>query len=144
VDTLKTFADAFAHRRGILMVATFNEGQEVGKRTKQWTVTPNDALPIAIAVICEQWTNGNEVLDTFVMVTTPPNALIARITDRTAILRREAWAAWLGETNRALADVKTLLQTFDDGGGWSMEPQELSRAARAAKPNPSSAQGSLF
>jgi len=43
---------------------------------------PNDGLPIAIAVICEQWTNGGEVLDTFVMLTTPPNALIARITDR--------------------------------------------------------------
>jgi hypothetical protein len=41
-DTLKTFADAFAHRRGILMVATFNEGEEVGKRTKQWTITSND------------------------------------------------------------------------------------------------------
>ena len=37
VDTLKTFADAFAYSRGILMVATFNEAEEVGKRTKQWT-----------------------------------------------------------------------------------------------------------
>jgi putative SOS response-associated peptidase YedK len=36
VDTLKTFADAFAYSRGILMVATFNEAEEVGKRTKQW------------------------------------------------------------------------------------------------------------
>jgi hypothetical protein len=34
---------------------TFNEGgEEVGKRTQQWTITPNDGLPIAIAVICER------------------------------------------------------------------------------------------
>src|SRR5215475_7662774 len=62
VDTLKTFAEAFAHRRGLLMVATFNEGEEIGKRTQQWTITPSDGLPIAIAVICERWTNGSEVL----------------------------------------------------------------------------------
>jgi hypothetical protein len=46
------------------MVATFNEGGEVDKRTKQWTIAPNDGLPIAIAVTCEQWTNGADVLIT--------------------------------------------------------------------------------
>jgi putative SOS response-associated peptidase YedK len=51
------------------------------------------------------------------MVTTPPNALIARITDRMpAILPREAWTAWLGETDASLLDVKALLRTFEDGG----------------------------
>jgi putative SOS response-associated peptidase YedK len=97
VDTLKTFADAFAYSRGILMVATFNEAEEVGKRTKQWTITPNVHLPIAISVICERWTNGADALDTFVMATTPPYALIACITDRMlAIMVREAWAALFG------------------------------------------------
>jgi hypothetical protein len=39
-------------------------------------------LPVsrAGAVIFEEWNNGPETL-TFVMATTPPNALIARITD---------------------------------------------------------------
>ena len=62
----------------------------------QWTIMPNDRLPVAIAMNCEQWTNGADVLDTFVMVTTPPNSLIARITDRMpAILPREVWpTAW--------------------------------------------------
>jgi hypothetical protein len=34
------FAQAFHEARGILVVATFNEGEEVGKRTKQRTITP--------------------------------------------------------------------------------------------------------
>jgi putative SOS response-associated peptidase YedK len=127
------------------MVATFNEGEEVGKRTKQWTVTPNDGLPIAIAVICEQWTNGADVLDTFAMLTTPPNAQIARITDRMpAILPRETWATWLGETDASLADVKALLLTFEDGGNWTMEPQQPTRATRPPKPVRQKAQGELF
>jgi putative SOS response-associated peptidase YedK len=40
IDTLRTFAQAFQEARGILMVATFNEGEEVGSKTKQWVITP--------------------------------------------------------------------------------------------------------
>jgi putative SOS response-associated peptidase YedK len=89
IDTLRTFAQAFQEARGILMVATFNEGEEV---------TPKDRLLIAIAVICEKWTNGTDVLDTFVMATTPPNDFIARITDRMPpILPRFTWRLGWGK-----------------------------------------------
>jgi putative SOS response-associated peptidase YedK len=144
IDQRRTFAHAFVTSRGILMVRTFNEGEELPNgKTKQWVVTPNDGQPIAIAVIFEKWHNGPETLLTFVMVTVPPNPLIARITDRMpAILPREAWATWLGETDASLAEVKALLQTIEDGGSWTMEPQRPSRAPRL--PKPPSAQGSLF
>ncbi len=132
VERLPTFAQAFAQARGILMVDTFNEGEELPNgRTKQWVITPRDRQPIALAVICEQWTNGAETLETFVQVTVPANALIAKITDRMpAILPRETWPAWLGETHAAPADVKALLATFEDGGNWAMAPQ-----LPAAKPS---------
>lgn len=144
IDQRRTFAEAFASSRGILMVHTFNEGEELPNgKTKQWVITPNGGQPLAIAVIFEEWHNGPETLLTFVMVTTPPNALIARIIDRMpAILPREAWSAWLGETDASLADVKALLQTFEDGGSWTMEPQQPTRAIRPQKP--ASGQGSLF
>jgi len=113
------------------MVATLNEGEEINGKTKQWVITPNDRLPIAIAVICEQWTNGADVFDTFVMLTTPPNPLIARITDRMpAILPREAWATWLGETDAPLSDVKALPRTYEDGGNWIMTPQQERHRSR--------------
>jgi putative SOS response-associated peptidase YedK len=77
------------------------------------------------------------------MATTPPNALIARITDRMpAILPRETWGTWLGEIQAPLADVKELLRTYVDGGNWTMEPQQPSRPSRPSKP-PSS-QGRLL
>lgn len=129
VDRLRTFADAFANRRGILMVHTFNEGEELPNgRTKQWVVTPKDGQPIAIAVICEEWHNGAETLWTFVQVTTPANTLISRITDRMpAILLRETWPVWLGETGASLDEVKAVLCTYEDGGNWMMTEQAPSR-----------------
>ena len=143
IDTLRTFAQAFQEARGLLMVATFNEGEEVDGKTKQWVITPTDRMPIAIAVICEQWTNGTDALDTFVMATTTPNALIARITDRMpAILPRDTWPTWLGETEAATEDVKGLLRTYEDGGNWTMAPQQPSRAPRP--PKPSGSQGLLL
>ena len=133
VERLPTFAQSFAHARGILMVRTFNEGEELPSgKTKQWVITPSDGQPIAIAVICEQWVKGAQELDTFVMVTVPPNALIARITDRMpAILPRETWAAWLGEVPASGAEVKALLQTYDEGGTWIMTEQLPNRPPKA-------------
>ncbi|MFM9848915.1 MAG: SOS response-associated peptidase [Hyphomicrobiaceae bacterium] len=144
IDTLPTFKHAFAHARGILMVHTFNEGEELPNgKTKQWMITPNDGQPIAIAVICEEWRNGAETLMTFVQVTTPANVLISAITDRMpAILQRGTWPTWLGETDATFDEVKALLQTYEDGGNWTMVEQASNKRPLAPKPPP--AQSSLF
>jgi len=146
VDRLRTFANAFAHARGILMVHTFNEGEELPNgKTKQWVITPKDGQPIAIAVICEEWNNGTETLQTFIQVTTPANTLISRITDRMpAILPRETWPIWLGETNATPGEVKAVLQTFEDGGSWTMTEQAPSRPPRAPRQPKPKAQQELF
>lgn len=135
IDRLPTFANAFMHGRGILVVHTFNEGEELPNgKTKQWVITPKDGKPIAIAVICEKWTNGDEALDTFIQVTTSANALISKITDRMpAILRPEDWEVWLGEREGGPADVKMVLRTFEDGGNWTMTEQAHTKKAKTAK-----------
>lgn len=136
IDALPTFAKSFRERRGILMVETFNEGEELpGGTTKQWVIRPKDRKPIAIAVIFEEWINdadGNdERLLTFVQVTTPANALISRITDRMpAILPQTVWPMWLGESAAPLAEVKALLGTFEDGGNWEMTEQASAKRTR--------------
>jgi len=142
IDTRPTFAHAFAHHRGILLVRTFNEGEELESgKTKQWVITPKDRAPLAIAVICERWTNAAQSLWTFVMATVPPNPLIARITDRMpAMLQPEDWPLWLGECEAPLSEVKALLRTHDDAGAWDMAPQ-APPSSKAAK---SRAQGDLI
>lgn len=143
IDTRPTFAHAFETARGILQVATFNEGEELPSgKTKQWVISPKDGKPIAIAVICEAWTNGQESLLTFVQVTTPANRLISRITDRMpAILQKEDWPIWLGETDAPLTAVKALLRTYEDDGGWEMAEQASPKRARRTR---SAAQSDLF
>jgi putative SOS response-associated peptidase YedK len=146
IDSLPTFAEAFRHGRGILVVHTFNEGEELPNgKTKQWVITPKDGKPISIAVICEKWMNGGEMLDTFIQVTTPANAPIAKITDRMpAILRDEDWATWLGETDASQADVKAILRTIEDDGNWTMTEQESTRkASKSVKPKTDDGQAGL-
>ena len=143
IDQRPTFAEAFARRRGVLLTHTFNEGEELASgKTKQWTIRPRDGRPIAIAVIYEDWARVGadgveETLSTFVMATTPANALIAPITDRMpAILPPETWPIWLGETGASLEEVKTLLTTYDDEGGWEMAPQEPKPRSRSKPSRP--------
>lgn len=136
IDKLPTFADAFMNHRGILVVHTFNEGEELPNgKTKQWVITPKDGQPIAIAVICEKWTNGDETLNSFIQVTTPANALISKITDRMpAILQPEDWEVWLGERQGGPADIKAVLRTFEDDGGWTMSEQAPAKKPKSVEP----------
>jgi putative SOS response-associated peptidase YedK len=135
VDSKPRFCDAFGERRGILMVDTFNEGEEQPSgRNKQWTIRPKDRKAVGIAVIWEEW--GDEGPPAFIQITTPANALISKITDRMpAILRQEDWPAWLGETDAKFSEIKSLLQTFDDGGNWEMREQASSKP-KPPKPAP--------
>lgn len=133
VDVRPAFAASFRERRGLCFVRTFNEGEEIGSRTRQWTVTPKDGRPLAIAVIYEEWRNGDLSLLTFVQVTTAANALIAPITDRMpAILPERDWPLWLGETAAPLAAVKAALVTFEDRGAWDFAPEPPRQPRRRA------------
>jgi putative SOS response-associated peptidase YedK len=118
IDVKPTFRAAFAARRGIVAVTTFNEGREVTPtKTEQHVLTPQDGAPIGIAVIWERQTNTlGEPLLSFAMVTTPPNALIATITDRMpALIDAADWPLWLGETPAPLEEVKALLKPSNRG-----------------------------
>lgn len=136
IDQLPTFRKAFLEgRRGVLLVATFNEGEEVpsskpgGKpRTRQYVLTPNDGQPIPIAVIWNRFTaeSGAPYL-AFVMVTTANNALIGTITPRMpAVLEQADIGSWLGETvpgeePPTAERLKAMLKPMD--GDWTMKPE---------------------
>lgn len=110
IDTKPTFRDAFLHRRGLIFVSTFNEGEEVGSKTVQYVCTPKDGKHIAIAVIWDRWSEGGPVLLSFAMVTTPPCPIISTITDRMpALLEDSDWAKWLGEEPASVEELKAML-----------------------------------
>ncbi|HEV7689623.1 MAG TPA: SOS response-associated peptidase family protein [Hyphomonadaceae bacterium] len=136
IDSRPTFAGAFAERRGILPVETFNEAEDLpGGKRRQWVIRPKDRKPIPIAVIWEDWEGPDGSFPCFVMVTVPPNELIARVTDRMpAILPREDWPVRLGETEASAQEIKALLRTFEDGGNWEMAEQQAAKKKADAPP----------
>lgn len=135
VDSKPTFTESFEERRGILMVHSFNEGEELpGGKTKQWVFSPKDRKPLAIAVIWQDWQDDAGVVACFIQLTVPANPLVSRIADRMpAILPREDWDKWLGLVDTSLKDVRALLRTLDDGGNWEMSEQASPKSAKAAK-----------
>ena len=141
LDTRPTFRDAFFYNRGLLVVRTFNEGKEISpSKTEQYVITPNDSVPVAIAVIWERWVERNEAeLLTFAMITVPSNTLIGTITDRMpAIIQSGDWEKWLGETPVSVDELKALLTPVE--GDWTMRPQTKT----PPPPKPKSDQPSLF
>jgi len=134
IDVKPTFREAFLHRRGLVVVNTFNEGKEITpKKTEQYVITPQGRTATAIAVIYERWERRDEVLETFAMVTTPPNELIATITDRMpAVIDDADWAKWLGEEPATVEELKAILKTSD----LDMDMQRAGKPAPPPKPTP--------
>jgi len=132
IDTRPTFREAFARRRGILVVRTFNAGQPMpASRKVQHVITPDDGKPLGVAVIwAREQTDPGEV-HAFVMFTVPANRLIGTVTDRMpAILRPEDWGEWLGEEQSSPGRLKGLLKPCD--GQWTMTREP--KTPRAAPP----------
>jgi putative SOS response-associated peptidase YedK len=111
IDSKPTFRESFLQRRGLILVSTFNEGEEVGSKTVQYVCTPKDGKHIAIAVIWDRWSDGGPSLLSFAMVTTPPCEIISTITDRMPALLEDAdWPKWLGEEPASVDELKAMLR----------------------------------
>jgi len=140
IDLKPTFRDAFQRRRALVIVDSFNEGKEITpKKTEQYVVRPRGRRTLAIAVIWERWNGPGPVpLETFAMVTTPPNALIATITDRMpAVIDEADWAKWLGGEPATVDELKAVLKP-------SGLPMDMEKAGKPAPPPKPNAQPELF
>jgi putative SOS response-associated peptidase YedK len=142
IDVKPTFREAFFHRRGLVVVNTFNEGKEITPtKTEQYVVTPRGRAATAIAVIWDRWERRDEVLETFAMVTVPPNALIGTITDRMpAVIDDDDWPIWLGEVEATTDEIKACLKT----SAFDMDMEKQAKSPPPPRPKPDSPQGSLF
>jgi putative SOS response-associated peptidase YedK len=137
IDVRPTFAPLFAEgKRGIVAVRTFNEGEEVGKKTIQHVIDPHDDAPLGFAVLWDKFDIGGRELFACVQITVPANELISRITDRMpAFLHAEDWAKWLGEEPASSTELKAMLKTVE-GVRWTMTKEEKAAQAKKDKRKP--------
>ena len=137
INTRPTFAPLFlGGQRGIVVVRTFNEGEEVGKKTIQYEIDPKDEAPLAFPVLWQKFRKGEQDLFACVQVTVPASQLISAITDRMpAFLAYDEWPKWLGEVPAPPAELKDMLRTVE-GVRWTMTKQEKQKAAKKEKQKP--------
>jgi putative SOS response-associated peptidase YedK len=144
IDKREPFRTPFhAGRRGIVVFATFNEGEEIAKpsgktETRQWTIDPRDGKPRGFAFVWDRF----EVVGlpapmlACVMVTVPANELIRREIMANqddprmpAILADEDWSTWLGEDGATPEAAKAVLKTME-GVNWAAAPEPKPKRSR--------------
>ncbi len=157
IETTKAFSNAFLDgQRGIVVFKTFNEGEEVGSKTVQYTIDPLDGIPRGFAFVWRRFEISDlpQPILACVMVTVPANKLLRDNILKNdpdprmpAILEDADWATWLGETDDPIDAVKSTLKTME-GVNWKLEKKVKSKKERTEKPHkpekPTKPQGDLF
>jgi putative SOS response-associated peptidase YedK len=107
------FRAAFRQRRCLVPASGFYEWKagEGGKQAYLIRLTGGGLL--SFAGLWETWAGPQGELRSFTIITTEPNALMARIHDRMpAIVRREQHARWLDPALRDPAEVQAMIASY--------------------------------
>jgi putative SOS response-associated peptidase YedK len=92
------FRAAFKARRCLVPADGFYEWQKAGKGKQPFYIRRKDKQPFAFAGLYERWQNRaeGEILDTFTIITTEPNGLMAPIHNRMpVIIPEDDYDRWL-------------------------------------------------
>ena len=113
LDKRPAFREALGRRRCLVPADGFYEWKAVATGKQPYRLSRPDGAVFAMAGLWETWTaSQGTVIETFTVITVPPNAVVAAIHDRMpAILPREAWALWLDPRSRDTAALLALLTT---------------------------------
>ena len=110
--------DAFLHSRCLVPVDSFIEWKRVDTKTKlPWVFAMKDDEPFALAGVYRRWRSPDRKsdMDTFAIITTEPNELLAERTghDRMpVIIRRQDYQRWLEPADEARPPID-LIRPFD-------------------------------
>lgn len=115
LDTKKTFSLSFRSKRCIVPVKGFFEWQHRGKEKIPWYIHDSQNEIMSLAGLYDHWTESStgEVLDTFTIITTDANEMLAEIHNSAlrmpAILDRVSEKLWL-DTHSTDDELKTILK----------------------------------
>jgi len=109
-----SFRDPLRRRRCLVPADGFYEWQRTAAGKQPWLIRMQDGGPFAMAGLWERWSAaGEDPLETFTILTTAPNELIAPLHDRMpVILPEDSWEAWLDPGLRDPDALSHLLKPF--------------------------------
>lgn len=166
VRTKPAFRAAFAARRCLVPISGFYEWKKLsgggggaggaGRAKKQphW-IGREDRQPLYLAGLWERWEKGGAPLETFTIITTEANALVAPLHDRMPVMiPPEAHEAWL-DPRTGLDAVEAMLRPADPGAmevypvsarmnSPRVDDASLVTPAEALDENPPAKQGGLW
>lgn len=114
VATKPAFERPFRRQRCLVPVDGFYEWKRTDRAKQPFYVRRHDGDPLAVAGLWDRWrdTTG-ESIDSFTIITTTPNDLLAPIHNRMpAILQPDRYDVWLDAASRDVEELSTLLGPF--------------------------------
>ena len=120
IDRNPAFRYAFGKRRCLVPVDAFYEWRRDGTQRLPYAAVRTDGKPMALAGLWAGWKDSEtgEVIRSFTVLTTGPNASMRPIHNRMpVVLPESAWDRWLDPTIQApseLAELKHLLVPAPD------------------------------
>lgn len=127
LEAKPTFRDSLRRRRCVVPISGFYEWERVGSRKEARYMTGSDGEVLLLAGLWDRWTPpGGGALESFAIVTTAPNEMMARIHDRMpAVLDLAGADRWLDPLAVEPAELRPLLVPC---------PSERLRAVAAGPP----------
>lgn len=123
------FRDAFARRRCLIPADGFYEWEKAGKERIPYYYEMKGHALFALAGLWERWSHPAGTVESFTILTTDANELVARVHDRMpVIIAPEHYGRWL-DPSVEVAEVRPLLTPFPAAG---MESYRVS--ARVNRP----------
>lgn len=113
------FRQAFASRRCLVPVSGFYEWRKTpgGAKKQPYWIGRTDRQPMYFAALWERWDKGGIPLETFTVLTTGANALVASIHDRMPVALAPALhERWLDPKNTDLDGLQAMLRPADPAG----------------------------
>lgn len=108
------FRDPFRRRRCAVLADGFYEWKKVARTKQPFLLRRGDGRPFGLAGLWDRWRGGEEpALESFTILTTRPNELLAPIHDRMpVILPPSALDDWLGTGGLAAERIRELLRPY--------------------------------
>ncbi len=130
-----SFRQLLERRRCLVLADSFYEWQATPAGKVPHRILLREEQPFAFAGLWDEWLDAEtgELQPTFTIITTEPNALMAKLHNRMPVILkdREAELDWLSE-GLTTAEHQALLQPYDS---WAMREYEVSKLVNSPANN---------
>lgn len=110
-----TFRGPFRRRRCLVPADGFYEWKSHDGRKQPYYITRTDGRLFAMAGLWDHWSDGQQQLDSFTILTTEANRRLRPLHERMpVILAPEDYGVWLGERPATLEECRALLRPAPD------------------------------